>query len=316
MQIPLHPPAPRHLKHHQGHKQRAPTATMPGASAVPTGRALKSASLGDCRCLTHSAPWASCGTPPRTSAIGLQVACHSCWRSRCSMARRSIWLIVGATTARRACRRLGWSAGWSCSASTRIVVRCDGLSACAVPPGENEMPMVRRSRADIDSRKLLAGLGAARRRTEAEIDAEAAEDGNAWTEADVARAIAVYPPPTAEQVRALRSRLGLSQAAFAQRFGCTVDTLQHAEQGRRIFVRTGRDPAARDRSRPRGGDPRPRAALRASRRKRALTMLLALVLACCDPMRGGPAWGEPVWDRPTRNVPAQLVAWIISRTSG
>ncbi len=36
-----------------------------------------------------------------------------------------------------------------------------------------------------------------------------------------------------EQVRALRSRLGLSQAQFAQRFGFTVDTVQQYEQGRR-----------------------------------------------------------------------------------
>ena len=95
------------------------------------------------------------------------------------------------------------------------------------------MPFVRMKAADIDRKKLLADLAAARARTEAEIDAEAAEDGDAWSEEDVARAIVVYPPPTAEQVRALRARLALSQAEFAHRFGFTVDTVQQYEQGRR-----------------------------------------------------------------------------------
>jgi putative transcriptional regulator len=34
-------------------------------------------------------------------------------------------------------------------------------------------------------------------------------------------------------VRALRTRLGLSQSQFALRFGFTIDTLQQYEQGRR-----------------------------------------------------------------------------------
>jgi putative transcriptional regulator len=96
------------------------------------------------------------------------------------------------------------------------------------------MPIVRRSRTDIDRPKLLADLAASRPRTESEIDAEAAEDGNAWTAADVARAVPVYPPPTQAQVRALRARLGLSQTRFAQRFGFSVDAVQQYEQGRRI----------------------------------------------------------------------------------
>jgi putative transcriptional regulator len=95
------------------------------------------------------------------------------------------------------------------------------------------MSIVRRSKTDIDEARLLADLAASRSWTEAEIDAAAAEDADAWTEEDVAAAVAVYPPPTAEQVRALRSRLGLSQAQFAQRFGFTVDTVQQYEQGRR-----------------------------------------------------------------------------------
>jgi len=96
------------------------------------------------------------------------------------------------------------------------------------------MPIVRRTRTDIDREKLLADLAARPEPTEAEIDRQAAEDDNAWTVEDVARAVPVYPPPTPAQVRALRARLGLSQAEFARRFGFTVDTVQQYEQGRRV----------------------------------------------------------------------------------
>ncbi len=96
------------------------------------------------------------------------------------------------------------------------------------------MPIVRRSRTNIDRKRLLANLAASREPSEAEIERQAAEDDNAWSEADVASAMPVYPPLTAVQVRELRSRLGLSQAQFARRFGFTVDTLQQYEQGRRV----------------------------------------------------------------------------------
>jgi putative transcriptional regulator len=49
----------------------------------------------------------------------------------------------------------------------------------------------------------------------------------------LAEAEPVYPPPSPAQVRALRVKLGLSQAQFARRFGFTLDTLQQYEQGRR-----------------------------------------------------------------------------------
>jgi putative transcriptional regulator len=96
------------------------------------------------------------------------------------------------------------------------------------------MPIVRRSRAQIDRKRLLAGLKARPAPSEAEIERQAAEGDDAWTEADAVSAIPVYPPPTAAQVRELRSRLGLSQAQFARRFGFTVDALQQYEQGRRV----------------------------------------------------------------------------------
>jgi putative transcriptional regulator len=95
------------------------------------------------------------------------------------------------------------------------------------------MPIVRRSKTDINEAALLADLAARPAWTDARIDTMAAEDRDAWTEEDAASAVAVCPPPTAEQVRALRTRLGLSQAQFALRFGFTVDTVQQYEQGRR-----------------------------------------------------------------------------------
>ena len=95
------------------------------------------------------------------------------------------------------------------------------------------MPIVRRRLSDIDREKLLADLAAAPEPTEEQIELHAFEDGGALTDEELATAIVVYPPPKAEQVRALRARLGMSQTQFAHRFGFTVDTLQQYEQGRR-----------------------------------------------------------------------------------
>jgi len=96
------------------------------------------------------------------------------------------------------------------------------------------MPIVRRTRAELDKGKLLAELKARPRPSEEEIEAQAVEDQDAWTDQELAEAEPNYPPPSPEQVRALRTRLGLSQAQFARRFGFTVDTVQQYEQGRRI----------------------------------------------------------------------------------
>src|SRR5271165_42937 len=107
------------------------------------------------------------------------------------------------------------------------------IIAFAMRTGRSEMPIVRRTRADIDKAKLLADLAARPRPTEDEIERQAAEDGDAWTDQELAEAESVYPPPSPAQVRALRAKLGLSQAQFARRFGFTLDTVQQYEQGRR-----------------------------------------------------------------------------------
>ena len=71
--------------------------------------------------------------------------------------------------------------------------------------------------------------------TEEDIDRQIALDPDTApeaTDADLARARRVYPPDFVD-VRAVRARLGLSQAAFAARFGFRLRTVQEWEQGRR-----------------------------------------------------------------------------------
>jgi len=70
------------------------------------------------------------------------------------------------------------------------------------------MPIVRRTRAEIDKAKLLAELAGRPQPTEEEIEAQAIEDGGAWTDEELAGAEPIYPPPSPDQVRALRARLG------------------------------------------------------------------------------------------------------------
>jgi putative transcriptional regulator len=102
-----------------------------------------------------------------------------------------------------------------------------------MPTGRNEMPIVRRTRADIDEAKLLAELKARPRPSEEEIEAQAVEDGDAWTDDELADAEPVHPPPSAEELRALRAKLGLTQKQFARHFGFALESVQQYEQGRR-----------------------------------------------------------------------------------
>src|SRR5207244_6347503 len=54
------------------------------------------------------------------------------------------------------------------------------------------------------------------RPSEEEIEAQAADDRDAWTDEELAEAEPVYNPSSPEQVRALRAKLGFSQAQFAR----------------------------------------------------------------------------------------------------
>ena len=88
----------------------------------------------------------------------------------------------------------------------------------------------------IDLSKLKVDWKKVDKITDAEIAAQIAADPDtapAWTEADVARARWVLPWPRPEDVRAIRTRLGLSQETFAARFGFSVETIRNYEQGHR-----------------------------------------------------------------------------------
>jgi putative transcriptional regulator len=93
------------------------------------------------------------------------------------------------------------------------------------------MPIVRRTRAEIDKPKLLSELAARRSPSEQEIQEQAAEDGDAWSDADMVGAEAVYPPPSPEEVKALRKRLGIGQRKLAQLLGLSFEEVQQYEQG-------------------------------------------------------------------------------------
>jgi DNA-binding transcriptional regulator YiaG len=73
--------------------------------------------------------------------------------------------------------------------------------------------------------------------TEADIARHAREDGTQtpsdrqWRKLVVGGRIAVVPPQV--DVRAIRERLGLSQARFAARFGFSAAAVRQWEQGRR-----------------------------------------------------------------------------------
>ena len=97
------------------------------------------------------------------------------------------------------------------------------------------MSIVRRSKINIDETEAarLIDLAQSRTFTDTEIDAMAAADGSDLTDENLSEATRVYPVQTPEDVRELRTRMGLSQAQFAQTFGLTLDTVQQYEQGRR-----------------------------------------------------------------------------------
>lgn len=95
------------------------------------------------------------------------------------------------------------------------------------------MPTVKRSPTNLDRNRLRAELAARPRPSEAEIRRHTREDGDRWRDADLVAAARVYPAPTPEEVKAIRARLGMSQATFARAFGIDINTVQQYEQGRR-----------------------------------------------------------------------------------
>ena len=101
------------------------------------------------------------------------------------------------------------------------------------------MPIVRRSASQIGKGRV--NRQRLRATTEHEIARQIASDPDVpeMTEADLRRARRVYNPPV-PNVKAIRRKLGLSQAEFAQQFGFSVRTVQQWEQGRAVPDRPAR----------------------------------------------------------------------------
>ncbi len=103
------------------------------------------------------------------------------------------------------------------------------------------MPIVRRSAKEI--RKRGGGRvdwKRVRATTDREIAAQIASDPDTAPDmADVKDMRRVYNPPIPD-VKAIRQKLGLSQAAFANRFGFSARTVQQWEQGRSVPDRPAR----------------------------------------------------------------------------
>jgi putative transcriptional regulator len=96
------------------------------------------------------------------------------------------------------------------------------------------MTIVRRTRADVDLSKV--DWAALQTTDDAEIEAQIAADPDTapiFTADELARARRVVPPPLPDDVKAIRQRLGLTQEAFAARYGFSVETIRNYEQGHR-----------------------------------------------------------------------------------
>ncbi len=97
------------------------------------------------------------------------------------------------------------------------------------------MPTVRHSRSELDLAKVdWRGVDAT---NDADIARQAAEDHDTapvFTAAEIQAAGRRITADEVEDVRALRTRLGLSQEAFAARFGFSVDAIRQYESRRRV----------------------------------------------------------------------------------
>jgi len=97
------------------------------------------------------------------------------------------------------------------------------------------MPTTRHSRTELDLAKVDWRRVDAT--TDAEIARQAAGDAETaplFTAAELRAAAHRIGPGDSEDVRALRLRLGLTQDAFAARFGFSVDAVRQYEHRRRV----------------------------------------------------------------------------------
>lgn len=102
------------------------------------------------------------------------------------------------------------------------------------------MYTVRRSLNKIAKSKPRADLQRIRKTTDAEIDRMIAADPDTAPDMSKDRDWRRVLRPQVPDVKAIRRRLGLSQAQFAARFGFSTRTVQEWEQGRAIPDRPAR----------------------------------------------------------------------------
>ena len=102
------------------------------------------------------------------------------------------------------------------------------------------MPIVRRSLNEILKSKPRADLKRIRTFTDKDIDVMIASDLDTASDMSRKRDWRRVITPRLPDVRAIRRKLGLSQAAFAARFGFSVRTVQEWEQGRAVPDRPAR----------------------------------------------------------------------------
>ena len=90
----------------------------------------------------------------------------------------------------------------------------------------------RRSRRDVDLDQI--GWVALKQVTDEEIDAQIAEDPDTaalFTAQEMKASRLMTPTLRGEDVRTIRNSTGLTQKAFAERFGFSIETIRNYEQG-------------------------------------------------------------------------------------
>jgi putative transcriptional regulator len=124
-------------------------------------------------------------------------------------------------------------------ASTRgaaiTTTRSGGSSACARPTRVRQMPTALHSRSELDLAKVDWHRVDAT--SDKDIASQAAKDDDTapvFTAAEILAAGRRITADEIEDVRALRTRLGLSQEAFAARYGFSVDAIRQYESRRRV----------------------------------------------------------------------------------
>ena len=102
------------------------------------------------------------------------------------------------------------------------------------------MPIVRRSAKETRKRGGRVDWERVRKTTDREIAAQIAADPDTAPDMADLRGMRRVYNPRVPNVKAIRHKLGLSQAAFARRFGFSVRTVQQWEQGRAVPDRPAR----------------------------------------------------------------------------